>query len=222
MPHGVHDEPAGPIGSAGLGRPDWVALAGAAATVAAHLILQAAGPNPFFIGGACLFWTAFIIVRARHDRGCFRRWGFRADNLLAASVVPALLLILVAAGFAVYAHWHGTLRFPPHALLLLLIYPLWGLVQQFLALGVVVSNLERLPVLGGRKALLVLAGAALFGLIHAPDRLVMAGTFLLELLLVPLYLRHRNLWPLGVLHGWLGALFYLWALGRDLWVENFG
>jgi len=41
-------------------------------------------------------------------------------------------------------------------------------------------------------------------------------------LIIPLYFRYRNLWPLGVLHGWLGAFFYLWVLGRDMWVENFG
>jgi hypothetical protein len=35
--------------------PDWVALAGAAGTVALHFLLQAKGPNPVFIAGACLF-----------------------------------------------------------------------------------------------------------------------------------------------------------------------
>ena len=48
------------------------------------------------------------------------------------------------------------------------------------------------------------------------------ATFVLELLIVPLYLWQRNLWPLGVLHGWLGGLFYLWVENRDLWVERFG
>src|SRR5262249_13839795 len=155
-----------------LGSPDWTALTGAAVTVAAHLVLQAAGPNLIFIGGACLFWAVFVFVRARRDRGAFRRWGFRAGNLATASPVPAVRLLLAAVVFAVYAHKHGTLHFPAHALLLLLIYPLWGLVQQFLALGIVVSNLERLPVLRRCPSALVFLGATVFGLIHAPDRLL--------------------------------------------------
>jgi hypothetical protein len=61
-----------------------------------------------------------------------------------------------------------------------------------------------------------------FGLVHALNFRLVAATFLLELLIVPLYLKHRNLWPLAVLHGWLGGLFYLWVEDRDLWVERFG
>ena len=48
------------------------------------------------------------------------------------------------------------------------------------------------------------------------------ATFLLELLVIPLYLWQRNLWPLGLLHGWLAAMFYLWVLDRDLWAEYIG
>ena len=56
------------------------------------------------------------------------------------------------------------------------------------------------------------APALVFGLLHAIDWRLVLATFLLELVIVPLYLRHRNLWPLGLLHGWLGGLFYLWVL----------
>jgi hypothetical protein len=202
--------------------PDWPALAAAAATVILHLTLQAGGPNPLFIIGACLFWSAFIVVRVCQDTAALRRWGFRADNLARATVLPAAILISTAAGFAWYAHVNGNLRFPAHAWLLLAAYPLWGLIQQFLALAIVVSNLELVPALRRRRVLVVLIGAVLFGLVHGPAPLPVAGTVLLELVCIPLYLYYRNLWPLGVLHGWLGALFYLWVQGRDMWLENFG
>jgi hypothetical protein len=202
--------------------PDGLALVGAALTAGLHLVLQADGPNPSFIAGACLFWAGFVVARTRRDRTALRRWGFRLDNLRAASLVPAALFAVAAAGFAAYAATRGTLRFPPHAVWLLLVYPAWGVVQQFLVLGVVVGNLALVPGLRRRPALLTAVGATLFGLVHAYDARILAATFLLELALVPWYLRHRNLWPPGVLHGWLGALFYLWVLGRDLWAENFG
>jgi hypothetical protein len=175
-----------------------------------------------FIIGACLFWAAFVLVRAWQDRDVFRRWGFRADNLLRASVMPAVVFALGAAGLAAYAWHEDRLRFPPHQLLLFLVYPVWGFFQQMLMLGIFTQALEEVDALRRRPALLVLIVALVFGLIHAQNLKLVVATFVLELLIVPLYLRHRNLWPLGVLHGWLGGLFYLWVLNRDLWVERFG
>jgi hypothetical protein len=116
---------------------------------------------------------------------------------------------------------HGQLLFPAQGLLLFLVYPVWGWVQQFLMLGVLASNLERAG-LRHRKGLLIVAVAAIFGLIHVAKWKLMVATFLVELVIVPLYLWQRNLWPLGVLHGWLGGLYYLWVEHRDLWAEYFG
>jgi hypothetical protein len=203
-------------------RPDWLALAGVVVTIALHFVLQARGPNPYFMAGACLFWAGFVVVRARQRPGVIRAWGFRADNLARASVLPAVLFVVIAAGFAVYAHFQGHLRFPLHQLGLFLLYPVWGIIQQFLALGIVVSNLEQIDGLQQRPALVTLIAAVIFGAVHADDLRLAAGTFAIELVIVPLYLRDRNVWPLGVLHGWVGGLFYLWILNRDLWVENFG
>jgi hypothetical protein len=202
--------------------PDWFALAGIAVTIALHLVLQAKKPSPAFIIGACVFWAGFVVVRVFRDPGAFRRWGFRSDNLLRASMVPAVLLAAGVVALGAYACWQGHFWLPLHVILLFLLYPLWGLTQQFLALGIAVQNLELVPALGRQKWLLTLLGAALFGAIHAPDLWVVAATFLLELVLVPLYLRYRNLWPLGILHGWLGVLFYVWGLGRDVFAESFG
>ncbi len=203
-------------------RPDWLAITGVTATVVLHFVLQRNGPSPVFIIGSCVGWTLFVVARVRQDRSVLRRWGFRADNLRQASKLPALIFVLAALGMAGIAAAQGTLRFPLHLALLFLAYPVWGVVQQFLVLALVVSNLETLPQLQNRKAWLVVIGAVLFGLVHANDWRLVPPTIVLELLIVPLYLRDRNLWPLGLLHGWLGGLYYLWVLGRDMWAENFG
>jgi hypothetical protein len=202
-------------------RPDWLALGGVAITIGLHLLLQSGGPNTVFIVAACVFWIGFVVVRAVRDRRMLRAWGFRADNLAQASIVPAILLFIAVAVFALYAHVQGTLTWPPHLPLLLLLYPVWGLVQQFLALAIVVSNLARIPALTRQPLATTLIGAIIFGLVHAHDTWMALATFLLEVIVIPLYLRHRNVWPLGVLHGWIGGLFYLWVMGRDPWAENF-
>jgi hypothetical protein len=51
---------------------------------------------------------------------------------------------------------------------------------------------------------------------------VAGATIALEAVFVLLYFRERNLIPLAVVHGWLGAFFYLWVLNVDLWRETFG
>ena len=197
--------------------PDWLALLAAAATAAIHFAVGTGRPLSYvFIAAACLFWALFIAVRARQNKNALPAWGFRAGNLAQAAALPAVVFALAATGFAVYAWRCGTFRWPSHWLLLFLIYPVWGVIQQFLMLGVVVSNLERIQRLRRYKALIVLSAAALFGLLHVYDARLVVATFLLELVIIPLYMWQRNLWPLGALHGWLGALFYLWVLDRDL------
>jgi hypothetical protein len=103
-----------------------------------------------------------------------------------------------------------------HLVPLLAVYPLWGWVQQLLVLGIAVGNLERF---GVPPRLLVLVGGVGFAAVHVPDWPLCGATLLLGLLCCALFLRWRNLWPLGVLHGWLGALFYRWVLARDPWAD---
>lgn len=201
---------------------DLLALAGAAATAALHFLTVSDGVNPYFIVGACVFWASFVVVRVRQRREILREWGFRLDNLREASVVPLLFFTGAASVLAVYALVKGHFSFPLHGVLLLLLYPVWGTIQQFLVLGVVVGNLEKVPFLGENRLLLVLLGAILFGAVHLPNLLLTAGTTVLALVYVPVFLRHRNVWPLGLVHGWLGSLFYLWALNQDPWLRTFG
>jgi hypothetical protein len=210
-----------PLSSADDTPPDWGALLGIAATAGLNLALVTGGPTSTFIAGACLFWIVFVVARARQDENALRGWGLRADNLAATAAVSVAIFVVAASAFAVYASRHGPLQLPGHLLWVFILYPVWGLIQQFLMLSVVVGNLERVRVLNPRRGLIVLLGAGLFGLAHAYDLRLALGTFLFELVLVPLYLKYRNLWPLGVLHGWVGALFYLWILGRDLGMGNF-
>ena len=203
---------------------DWLALTAAGATIASHLAIKAVSDQPSvpFIAGACLFWSGFVALRARRDRNVFRDWGFRAENLWPTAAACAALFCVGATAMGLLAAHQGTVSFPFHALALFLIYPIWGVIQQFLALGIVVSNLERIAVLRRMPLTVIVGCSALFGLIHIYDWRLAAATFLFELAAIPIYLRYRNLWPLGILQGWLGALFYLWVLHEDLWSETLG
>gem|GEM_PF-5306162 len=67
--------------------------------------------------------------------------------------------------------------------------------------------------------LLLLIPATAFGAVHLPSWDLTAGTFGLGLASTPLYLRHRNVLPLGLYHGWLGAFYYRWVLDRNPWAD---
>jgi len=70
--------------------------------------------------------------------------------------------------------------------------------------------------------LTVLLTAGGFSVLHAFGGWVFTGgTFVLGLIYTPLYLQFHQLYPLGLLHGWLGVFFYFWVLRKDPWSEMF-
>lgn len=60
-----------------------------------------------------------------------------------------------------------------------------------------------------------LTAAAVYVVVRLAHPPLLVGTALLGGLYVVLFQKHRNLWPLGLVHGWLGSLFYPWVLGID-------
>lgn len=151
-----------------------------------------------------------------------RRWGFRSDNAKAAARTPLLLLLVATPVLALLAAALGRLALPSHVWLAFALYPLWGVIQQFLVLGIFVGNLEQIAALRDRPRALVLIGVAVFAIVHLPEPMLVPGTAALATFYVPHFLRYRNLWPLGVVHGWLGTLYFYWVLGQDPWLRLFG
>ncbi|HEX6810511.1 MAG TPA: CPBP family glutamic-type intramembrane protease [Planctomycetota bacterium] len=160
-------------------------------------------------------WLGYVLWRARTP-GVLAGWGLQRAGLRACSRAASLAFVTGAIACAAIGVARHTFVLDWHLLPLLLVYPLWGLVQQLLVLGIVVGNLERFGM--GRFPLALTAGLG-FAVVHAPDWPLCGATLVLGVACCTLFLRHRCLWPLGVLHGWLGAVFYRWVLARDPWAE---
>lgn len=175
-----------------------------------------------FIVLALVAWLSYAVAQARRDRRALVRWGFSRRGLRQTGIAAAVVGVVATGAMAWIAAQHGRLEFNAHLLPLLALYPIWGIVQQFLVLALVAGNLHRARGWLGAHAFVVPCSAVLFGLVHVPDWRLVAATMGLGLCFTPIYLRWRNLIPLGVAHGWLGALCYFWVLGRDPWVEAFG
>jgi uncharacterized protein len=199
----------------------WCEFLAVVATGMLHLVFKELGAKGVFIALASAGWISYIVWQIRRDSSKWEKWGFRTDNLWEAFTWPSVLFVLAGFGMAWYGIMAGRVLWQDHMLVLLVLYPLWGILQQFLVQALGVTNLMKLfPRYGLLMALPV--GVVLFALVHFSNWRLMLATGFLACFFIPMYLRDRNLWPLGLYHGWLGTFFYLWVLGRDPWVSVFG
>jgi len=194
----------------------WLEIFAVLATGLLYYVFKYVGARSVFITSAVCFWMVFIYSRANNDSSVMDKWGFRGKNLAPCFLTATLLSVPILVAMAVFAASRGKLTFPAHAWILLALYPIWGIVQQFLVQALVVRNVAKSG-LTLSPATIVLIGATLFAMAHLNNLRLLLATFGLGLVFVPLYLRYRNLWPLGLYHGWLGTFFYFWVLHRDPW-----
>ena len=158
--------------------------------------------DALFAAFALLFPVA---MNAMHGEGP-RAAGLRFDNLGAAArrAAPATLAMagaIVAAGLVAGTfHGHGS-----GALRRVALYPLWGVVQQYVVNAFVLRRLRQagLPATGA-----VVATALLFGLAHTPNWPLAVGTLLAGLVWSSLYVREPNILVLGLGHAILAVLAY--------------
>jgi len=173
-------------------------------------------PLPFILS-ACAFWSGYGALRARRDQSQLREWGFTAAGLgpSAARLGPPAVAGAIAS--AAYGLRTGSLLLHWHILPILLLYPLWRLVQQFLVVALFAANLRRSS--GAGEAWTVVVTALVFAAAHVPSPELIVATFAMAAVTTSTYFRVRNLWMLGAFHGWLATLVYFVVLGEDPWLQ---
>jgi len=156
-------------------------------------------------------WLGYVVWRWRNNRTILHAWGLRRDNLAAAA--NAAVAIALPILFCAVAYGFAAGHFPPPRgfWLILLLYPAWGVAQQFLLNGMLARNLAAF--LPGWAV--VFLSAVLFAASHAPDLPVIALTLPAGALWVLMYRRWPNLWALGIAHGVIGTVVFYGVLGRD-------
>ncbi len=176
-----------------MNRESTASLREAAAVVvtgAAHLVLTTwLNKQMAFTIAAILFWLVFVGVRVHRDRSVLRRWGFRKEGFWRSvrMLLPfGVVAIIATVGYGLLA---GTLLFTWRFFLLLVLYPAWGLVQQFLVVGLLAGNLRK----GGRLSpwVIIVAISLLFAAIHLPSIPLVVAAGLMVAVTVPVYFERR-------------------------------
>jgi membrane protease YdiL (CAAX protease family) len=177
------------------------------------------GLSFLYIGVASLFWVSYVLARHRWDHDVFVRWGFRRRGFGRAAALTAPFALAGAAFCVVYGVVSGEAVMNSHLPLLLVLYPPWGVVQQFLVVALIAENL--VAVTRGRigEPAAVVITAVVFAAVHLEDPALVVATFFLGLVTTSVYFRTKNVWVPGILHGWFATLFYFLVMGEDPWAE---
>lgn len=184
-----------------------------------HLAASRAGVSNGYVPVVIVGWGGYLGVRAATEPDFLADLGLTGENLGRSIRDTALLSAGAVVAMGAYGAANGSLRVEPSLVPLLLLYPAWGLTQQLLVQGFVTRHLDT----AGLPAVAVVPmSAATFGSVHLPNLPLTAATTTLGGAFAGLYLRDGNVWPLGVAHGALGTLFYVWVLDRDPWAEFTG
>lgn len=191
-------------------------VAAVLATAALHFVFYDLLPGRgIFILATAVVWTTYFTFRIRRSPEARREYGLSFHGLRQSTLAASVVFLAGAMFCLIVAHSHGGVHFVPSMLILALLYPLWGLLQQLLVQAMVVRNLA--PRVA--SPLVVAIAGLLFGVVHLPHLVLAASTAILGAIFTVIFLRWRNVWALGVCHGWLGVIFYFWVLQRDPWLE---
>lgn len=167
-------------------------------------------------------WTAYVLYRNKKVNGILSYWGFRTDNFREVTLKILPFGIVSVTGFLAVGYARDTINFNWHIIPILILYPIWGVIQQFLVIGLVAGNLQDLKENKLHEFVIIALTAVLFGLVHYPYYWLIAGTFVLALVYGFIYLKVRNVYVMGLFHGWLGGLFFYTVVDRDPFAEVFG
>lgn len=170
----------------------------------------------FYIVAACAFWLLFILRKYKDNPSVLKQWGFKKQNLKPSFLFLLPFGLIAIMGFVIYGIKVNTILFNWHIVPIFLLYPAWGIIQQFVIIGLVAGNLRSLKNTRFAEWQIVLLTSLLFALLHYNSTPLMIYTFVMEVVFVIAYFKWRNLWALGLFHGWVSSFFLFFVLKRDL------
>lgn len=172
-----------------------------------------------FILTVLLIWISYIFIRLRQVKGLSSYWGLSLASSKKLFKLLAPYAFFIIASIVAYGLFIKPIHWSIHIFFVLILYPIWGTMQQFLIMSLFAGNLQDQKTFNIAKPLIILLTSILFAIVHYPSLPLIVATFLMALIYSTLFLKYRNVIPLGIFHGIIGGLFYFVILNRDAWVE---
>ena len=131
------------------------------------------------------------------------------------------VLILGIAVLFVVRRWipirNPTFWRAPFFWLVLLIYPLFGVLQQYIVQGMLTRNLERVSVASKYRTLCIIGIVTLlFAIAHCYDIELAKASAVLGVVSTWIYLKTHDIVPIGIFHGIFASVYYYAVMGRDI------
>ena len=165
------------------------------------------------------FWIVYLFIRLWKEEGIHKEWGFTGKNFIPAMICVGIVGAISICVFIIYGLVVHNTKFTINILYIVLVYPVWGLVQQFIFISLFAGNLNDHEKITIDKFLIVLITSVLFSALHTSDDKLMIVTFFMAMFCTCIFLKYKNLYPLGIFHGVVGAIFYYFFLNKDAWCE---
>lgn len=167
----------------------------------------------------CLFWLTYIYLKFKRNPESIRQWGIQKQNFKKSFLLLLPFAIVCISGIGIYGYLSRSYIINWHIIPIFMLYPLWGLIQQFIVVGLISGNLHAISNPRFSDFQIILLTSLLFSLVHYPSGFLMLFTFIMQWIFTYTFLRWKNIWPLGLYHGWIATVLLYYMLERDLWVE---
>lgn len=167
----------------------------------------------------CLFWLTYIYLKYKRNHAAIKDWGIRRKNFKKTFLFLLPFAIICISGIGIYGYLFRSNLIDWHILPILILYPLWGLIQQFIVVGLISGNLMAIKNPRFSNFQIILLTSLFFSLVHFPSAFLMFFTFIMQWIFTTAFLRWKNIWPLGLYHGLIATFLLFYIMGRDLWVE---
>ena len=166
--------------------------------------------NVWFILPLLVFLVLYAFLESKYGDRKFADFGVRTDNLKSATKWNFIVLGPILLGLSIYALTNGV-HHPLHFIYAVLLYPLWGLTQQFVFQGIFLNACRKM----GLGYFSILLATFVYTIVHYPSMFMIKFTAIGGLLFSTLFYFRPNIIPIGIFHGVFGAFLYYVLRNKD-------